>query len=256
MGADRDSSPPRRAGRRLRFHGGPLRALRLFALLLAVAATAVTLGCSQEAEAPAVDPQEVFAAAVPAMKEVSSFAFTYDVVAPESSEPPTGTTISRIVGAVTIEGQMKATIDLLNRGIPLQIEFMADGDTHYIKDPASQEWQAIPAAMSPVGRLNLSAGTIQVLEKIADPSYEGTEEMDGVEVHHLRGVVEAAEVAAIAGAATSEEPFPADVWIGVDDHLVRRIELAGAATASEDPETLRIIALTGFNEPVTIEPPQ
>lgn len=164
--------------------------------------------------------------------------------------------ITRITGAVTIEGKMKATIDLLNRGIPLQIEFIADGDTHYVKDPTSQKWQAIPAAMSPVGKLNLSAGTIQILEKLGDPTYVGTEDLDGVEVYQLRGTVEAADVASIAGAATSDEPFVTDVWIGVEDHLVRRIEVNGAAMASEDPETQRVIALTGFNEPVTIEPPK
>jgi hypothetical protein len=211
--------------------------------------------CSDQPES-AVDPTEVFVSAVAAMQEVPSFTFTYDVVAPDGSEPVKGTVITRITGAVTIEGKMKATIDLLNQGIPLQIEFIADGDTHYIKDPTSQKWQAIPANLSPVGRLDLSAGTIQILEQIGDPQHVGTEDIDGVQVYHMSGAVAAADVAGIAGAATTDEPFVGDIWIGADDHLVRRIELEGAATDSEDPETLRVIELTGFGEPVTIEAPQ
>ena len=114
----------------------------------------------------------------------------------------------------------------------------------------------MPAAFSPVGKLNLSTGAIQILERIAEPTYVGTEDIGGVRTHHIQGEVAASEVAAIAGSTTTDEPFTGDVWIGVDDGLVRRIVVLGAATASEPEGTLRTIDLSAFDEPLDIEPPQ
>ena len=78
---DRRSTGPRY---RRPVHPAPSSTGVRLALALALALTLMlpALGCSKEEESPAVDPQEVFAAAVPAMKDTSSFSFTYDVNAP------------------------------------------------------------------------------------------------------------------------------------------------------------------------------
>jgi hypothetical protein len=110
--------------------------------------------------------------------------------------------------------------------------------------------------MSPVGTLNLSSGAIAILQKISNLQYVGTEDVAGTKSYHLRGSVAPAEVAAIAGASSAKEPYAGDIWIGVDDHLVRRIKVVGAAAASEDPKTVRVIDLSAFNEPVSIEAPK
>ena len=74
-----------------------------------------------------------------------------------------------------------------------------------------------PAADSPVGTLNLSAGTIRILDHITDTSYEGTESKGGTETYHISGMVAAEEVKAIAGPSTPPSRFPTDIWVGVDD---------------------------------------
>jgi hypothetical protein len=212
-------------------------------------------GCSSD-DTEMVDPTQTLADSAEAMKGLQSFHFVYEVTKPDDAPRPEGLEIVRIVGDVVADGNMQATIDLTQSGVPLQIEFVAAGDTHYVQNPTNQEWQSMPAAFSPVGKLNLSTGAIQILERIQDPAYVGTEDIGGTRTHHIQGEVAAAEVATIAGSTTTDEPFTGDVWIGVDDGLVRRIVVLGAATSSEPEGTLRTIDLSAFDEPLEIVPPQ
>lgn len=216
----------------------------------------VGAGCSSGGETT-VDPTAVFAESVTAMKALQSFHFVYDVENPSDAPQATGTAIVRIVGdVVTADGNMQASIDLTQNGVPLKVEFVAAGPTHYVQDPTSQKWQGVPAAFSPVGSLNLSAGTIQVLERITGLEYVGEEDAGGAPAYRIKGQVAAADVAAIAGSTSTETPFEGEVWIGVSDHLVKRINLLGAATANETAGTVRNIELSDFDKPVEIVPPQ
>ncbi|MHB0979017.1 MAG: LppX_LprAFG lipoprotein [Thermoleophilia bacterium] len=242
------------ASRTFRHRAGLARWLAA-AAMAALAPVAFLLGGCAGGD-KSVDPVTVFADSAVAMKALQSFHFTYQVTKPADAPPATGLEIARIVGDVTTEGNMQATIDVLQNGIPLTVAFVAVGPTHYVQDPNTQKWQSMPAAFSPVGSLNLNTGTIQVLERIANPSYVGKEDVSGSPAYHLQGEVAAADVAAIAGSTTTDKPFAGDVWVGVDDHLVRRIVITGAATANEVEGTTRTIDLSDFDKPVDIVPPQ
>jgi hypothetical protein len=231
------------------------RALFTTAVLFLACLLAGLAGCGGGAEQPTVDAKAVLTAAVGPMKALKTFHFTYDVVKPKNAKPVEGTEIVRIVGDVTMDGRMNATIDLLQRSVPLQLAFIADGATHYVQDPTSQKWQSIAAEYSPVGKVNLNAGAIQILEQITQPTYDGVEKVDGVECYRIKGSVAASAVASIAGVVTTSQDFAAKLWVGTEDSLVRRIELVGAASADEDVKTLRVIVLSKFDEPVTISPP-
>ena len=217
---------------------------------------AVLAGCASTEPQSAVDAKAVLEAAVAPMKALQSFHFTYDVVKPKNAKPIDGTEIVRIVGDVTMDGRMNATIDLLQRSVPLQLAFIADGATHYLQDPTSQKWQSIAAEYSPVGKVNLNAGAIQILEQITQPTYDGVEKVDGVECYRIMGSVTASAVASIAGVVTTSQNFATTLWVGTEDSLVRRIELVGAASPDEDVKTVRVIVPSKFDEPVTISPPK
>ena len=245
-------------GARSRLRGG-LKFPAAFAVPTTVLVLAGLLagfvGCGG-AEQPTVDAKAILVAAVSPMKALKTFHFTYDVVKPKNAKPIEGTEIVRIVGDVTMDGRMNATIDLLQRNVPLQLAFIADGATHYLQDPTSQKWQSIAAEFSPVGKVNLNAGAIQILEQITQPTYDRDEKVDGVECYRIKGSVAASAVASIAGVVTTSQDFAAKLWVGTEDSLVRRIELVGAASPDEDVKTVRVIVLSKFDEPVTISPPK
>lgn len=203
-----------------------------------------------------VDTQKVLAASSVKMKQIKGFHFVYEVHKPASAEPGAGLEIARIIGDVNSEGNMQATIDVTQGGIPLQLKFVALGDTHYILDPLSQKWQSIAAKDSLAGSLNLSAGTIEILDRITDTSYEGQEGKGGAATYHISGKTTAQDVKAIAGAVSSTGTFSTDLWIGVDDSLVYEVDIAGALTTNEDPKIWRSIVLSNLDTFVDIKAPQ
>jgi hypothetical protein len=44
--------------------------------------------------------------------------------------------------------------------------------------------------------------------------------------------------------------------IGEDDHLLRRIEVSGPVAEGEPAAAQRVVEISRFDEPVTIEPPK
>jgi len=227
--------------------------LALVSVLLAALLTGVA-ACSGGGDN--VDPDAVLEQASANMKDIAGFHFVYEVHQPASAEPSSGLYIARITGDVNSEGSMQSTVDATYGGIPVSIGLVAVDDTYYFQDPLSKEWRTLAAADSPVGELNLQAGTIQILERIADTSYEGTESKGGTETYHITGMVAAEEVKAIAGAVESTDSFPTDIWVGTEDYLVYEVDIKGAATPNEDPEIWRSIVLSDLDEFVDIQPPQ
>lgn len=228
----------------------PLGAL----LLLVVLVPAIlSWGCSGKEQGG--DPKQILDKAVTAMQGLKGFHVVYDVQRPENAKPLVGLDVVGITGDVAAQGDMEATIDLLQGGVPLQLKFVASGPLHYLLNPTTSQWQAVPAATSPVGQLNLNAGTITVLQRVKDPTYVGQEELGGTRTDHLKGTISGQDVAKIVAALSAEGTFAGDIWIGADDHLVRRIRIEGAVVNGEDPKTVRTVDLSKFNEPVSIKPP-
>ena len=225
--------------------------LLAFASLSGVIALA---GCGGGGGGP-VDAKAVLAKTSANMKRIVGFHFVYKVNAPQKATPSSGLDIKGIQGDVNAQGSMTATIDVTESGIALQLKFVAIGDTQYIQNPLSGAWQSVGVDQSPVGKLNLNAGTIQILDKIVDPTYVADESIGGTATHHIKGTVSAAEVAAVVGAVSVTGTFPTDIWVGVKDNYVYQVQIAGAATSTDDPKTVRVITLSNLNKPVTVKAP-
>ena len=222
----------------------------LSALLLGLA-TVILPACGGSSEN--VDPQAVLKASSAAMKQIQGFHFVYEVHTPSNAKPGSGLEISRITGDVNAEGDMQATIDVTQGGIPLTLDFVQVGETQYLK--ILGKWQTIPVESSPVGKLSLSAGTIQILDRIADATYEGQDSKGGVDCYHISGSVAAAEVEAIAGAVDTTDTFPTDLWIGIEDSFVYEVDVHGPATPTEPEGIWRSIVLSNLDVYVDIQPP-
>jgi hypothetical protein len=190
------------------------------------------------------------------MKQIVGFHFVYVVHKPESSPQHEGAEILKIEGDINADGNMRATVQLLGGGVLINVDFIAVGDTHYILYPLTTKWQAIPAAESPVGTVNLSSGTIRILDRIYNTDYMGVDKKGGVKAHRIHGTVDAAEVEAIAGSTNTDQPFPTDIWVGTEDSLLYEVDIFGAATPNETEGYWRSIVLSNLDEAVEIKAPQ
>ncbi len=210
------------------------------------------MGCGQQAVN--VDPSQVLAAASAQMKQLAGLHFVYEVHQPEGVDKQNG--IVSITGDVGPNGDMQATVKIYASGFLVNADFIAVGDTHYIRYPLSLSWTAVSATESPVGTLNLATGTIQVLDRITDTEYVGVENRAGAKCYHITGTVAAAEVRAIAGSTDTTSPFPTDVWVGVEDDRVYEVDIKGSAQPSEPAGVWRVILLTAMDTAPDIKVPQ
>jgi hypothetical protein len=226
---------------------------RPLAVVTALIVSLVALGlfgCGSASEP--VDPQAVLDASSAKMQQIKGFHFVYEVHKPANSTPSAGLDIARITGDVNSDGNMQAAIDVTQGGIPLTLNFVQVGDTQYLQ---LGTWQTIPMEQSPVGKLSLGAGTVQILQRITDAKYVGTDTKGGVKCYHISGNVAAAEVKAIAGAVDTTDTFPTDIWIGISDSYVYEVDIHGAATPDEPKDTWRSIVLSNLDVYVDIKAP-
>ena len=201
-----------------------------------LAAVAHDAGLQQEAES--VDPKTTFAASITAMKALTSLHVTYEVKKPANAKPVQGLDIVGLTGDLTADGKMQATIDVQQNGIPLQIDFIAVPPTQYLKDPVSGKWQSIPASLSPVGELNVSAGVAQILDRVTERRVRGHRGSATASRRTASAAcVKGADVAGIVRAVDPTASFTVDLWIGVDDHYVHSVEMVGRR--HEQPRTRR-----------------
>lgn len=141
-------------------------------------------------------------------------------------------------------------------GVPVTTEIVAIGEKVWLQSPLSASWQAIDVETTPVALLDPSSGVLGVMKSISGARDEGSEEVDGLKLRKVSGVAAAAEVAPLVAVSPSQRQVPVVLWIGEDDHLLRRIELSGPVARGEPADAKRVVDLSRFDEPVSIEAPE
>ena len=203
--------------------------------------------------------QEVLAASVAAMAAQGSLHFELDARI-KSPTAAFGTEIPlSFVGDFQapdrVRGRLAASLGFFS----LELEAITIGDTFYFTDPQTGQWETRPGAASalpnPAAFIMSSAGAVEAAVLV------GRESLEGTPVYHLQGIL---PLDAFGG---PEGRVQADIWIGVEDSLVRQISAAGEAPLDDLSAALGTTGLSGtanvavtirfsdYGEPVVIEAP-
>ncbi len=223
------------------------------------------------------DATALLVRAAAAMAGLESFHFAL-------STPQGATTILDAFELVRLEGdvrrpdRVRATIDATAAGFDVSIEAIGVGDRLWVTDPiAGGEFIEVPldatagdggptlAQLVNPDRLWLAA-----LAAVTDPVVAGENTIDGEPVTRVDGTVDLSRIladeavadGALADAPTATaglvepllDPLPVSLWLAESGHL-RRLEVEGPLLAGEEPNVVRRLDFTRFDEPVTIEPP-
>lgn len=218
------------------------------ALVLALAAA----GCGGGGGQPSAE--QLVEESVEATEAVESFHFTLDVqnVAPSG----TGLHLTSAEGDVAVPDSARAEISGTFAGAPITTQVVAIGDDVWLKNPLTGAWQSIDVSTTPLALLDPSKGVLAVMRGIADPVDEGVEDVDGVSLQRISGTAAAADVAPLVAVTASAGEVPVTLWLGADDRVLRRIEVAGPVAEGEPDGAVRVVELSRFDEPVRIEPPE
>jgi len=151
------------------------------------------------------------------------------------------------------------------------IEIVKIGDTVYAKDPENQQWMMAADVESyqefaGSGIDDFATNSMELINAFAGTSLLSDEQINGVLCYHVKGTVDATK---LEDSSPEFEPMgmetlSAELWIGKDDFLVRRMVLeAEADMLSSDTEMPMpgggfsfTYEFSNYNEPIIIEVPQ
>ena len=152
-------------------------------------------------------------------------------------------------------GKSKVVIESGAR-TPTVMEVIAIGGYSYIRmsgdpflgDPNAGKWVRGEAVVWP------DESMPGLLPSFGVDAAVGTERIDGVETRRLRGNSHTDDLGLSLPSFALEIPVEVNVWIGVDDGLMRRITATSEPGADVSVETA--IVFSDFNVPVVVEAPK
>ncbi|MDP6510789.1 MAG: LppX_LprAFG lipoprotein [Dehalococcoidia bacterium] len=167
-----------------------------------------------------------------------------------------GLEMLRAEGDVVRPDRLRATIDGLALGMPVQVDVVLIGDTVYITNPLPPgNWQSFSSGMSPVGFFDPQTGVAALLGDVADLTPLGESEMEGKTAYHISGRVPAAALEAITGSSVPGAEVEVELWVGKQDFHLLQAKLTGKITTAESAGMVRWLRFSHFNQASPIEPP-
>jgi hypothetical protein len=227
-------------------------ASRLGAVLLALVALLVAVGCGSDEEgAPAT---ELVRQSAESTGDVQSFHFALDVQNVETGG--SGLQLTGAEGDVAVPDRASADVTGTFSGVPISTQVIAVGDDVWLK--LFGKWQKVDVSTTPAVLLSPSKGVLAAMSGVTEAVDEGTEDLDGTTVVRVSGTAPAGDVAPLVAVSPSDPDLqvPVTLWIGEDDTILRRIEVRGPVAGGEPDDAVRTVDLSRFDEPVTVEPPE
>lgn len=225
-----------------------LGSLLLLALTLAAA-------CGDDGEATdfeEIDPVALLLAAADRTEQVTSFHF---VLEHENggTEIVRGILMQRAEGDVIGSDRLRAEIEASAGPLNLKVSVVILEDEAWITNPLTNRWEREEISIEQI--FDPASGVTALMRGVSAPRLVGTESIDGVPSYRVEANVDSGAVQ-IFGAAPAGRTLQAVVWIGVDDPLVRRIEVRGALRAGEPDDLVRRVTLSRFDDEFEIVAPR
>jgi len=230
----------------------------LLAVLLAGLALAVACGGGGEkaAPTPANLPQadEILPKVVERVGTLKSFHFRLEHETGLSSMPM-NLKLKTAEGDVQVPDRMEAKLEADAGGALMRVEVIGIGDQGWMTNPFSHQWQSLPEGTTISAIFDPAAGIQAVAGSLQEVRVAGVEKVGGDNTYLLEGQIDSGVLKAAAPIAEPGLTVNVKVWVGVDDYTIRQVRLEGPFAPGEPDNIVRILSLSKFDEPVSIEPP-
>lgn len=238
-----------------------MRALPLgrTAILVSIlgAAFALLVACSGDEDGAGdiadVDAQDVLDRSADRMEQLESFHFEV--------EHENGAT--QIIGGIAmehaegdVEGReaMQLEVEASFAGANIKTGIIVLPEGAYLQNPLTGRWQQQDAI--DISRLfDPRTGVTGLMREATNVEVVDREAIDGVDSYVLEGTVDSGSLTSFVGTAEAGTPVTGRLWVGVEDLLVRRIEVVGPIAPEDGDDIVRRITLSAFDEPVNISVP-
>lgn len=163
--------------------------------------------------------------------------------------------MTRAEGDVARPDRLRADVEAEAAGQKLRLSVIGVDERTWITNPFNpSQWQ--PLEGTDVRDVLDLAAVPEVMRAVQDVEAAGTERVNGTECYRVRAQVDSGALAAVVPRAASPgQTVTVELWVGRDDALVRRLVVRGPLNPDEDERIERRLDLSGFDQPVTIQPP-
>ncbi len=236
--------------------------MRLFRYLIIVAtvvavtflANFVLSSCAAEQARQRMMPQQIVDNASDKTQALKYVYFRLETTGGKMSVSP-GVDLYNVEGDVASPGRIHITTKADFSGSVVDIDLISIGGKQYMRNSLTRQWDVLPVPFAPSNLFAPDTGAASIVRSARNLSKLDDESVDGAPSYHLKGTADSAAVASLIGGTPSGSPVQVEAWIGTGDFVVRQIRLEGAMLKDDSPKTVRLLKLSKFNEPVTIEPP-
>jgi hypothetical protein len=235
-----------------------MRSLRSTGSLLAraVLAVLVLVACGgSDTEDVAFDPGPVVERAATRLEQAASFRFVLEHER-GATKIIQGMQMTRAEGVVIRPARLQADLDAETSGQKLELRMVGIDRRTWLSNPFDRSrWQELPG-IDARDVLNLEQ-VPAVMRAMTGLEPAGAERIDGTRCYRVRGTLDSSTLALmVPEVAEPGHTVRVELWAGADDDVTRRIVVRGALNDDEPTDIERMLELSGFDEPATVEPPE
>ena len=171
-----------------------------------------------------------------------------------------GLVIDEVEGDVANPDKLFMTFSGSLGGLTIKASLITLGDSGYITNPLTGEWEAGPTGVSSLGFFDPSRGiaamTSQVLHPVpAEKSLVVNSPRGTLETYKIAGRLPVEALAPLVGETLEGVTVEVELTIDAQSLYLLEARFEGPVTPTDAEDVVRVISLGAFNEAVTIEPP-
>ena len=140
------------------------------------------------------------------------------------------------------------------RGYAIKASVITIGDSSYMTNPLTGRWEAVPSEVSPMNFFSPAQGIASMLSRVDNIELLG-EGSSGGETYRLGGTVLAEVLAPLLGETLPNTIVQVELTIDAGAMHLRDAKFTGKVTPTDTGGEVRVITISRFGEPVTIEAP-
>jgi hypothetical protein len=223
-----------------------------------LAAITLALGlvaCSSSATSPGQDGTALLRLAAEKSQSAQAFHFKLDFTGAFTADNPPVTSAE---GDIRRPDDVSAVGLVRSGSVLLEIRLISVGGRLFLKS-ATGGWQQVPPAFagsvfSPSALFASETGLFAILPKGTQARQTGDESVGADATHRVEARFTTDQIAAFLPGVQRGQTLQAKLWIGHNDHRLRRAVLSGRMYDAQK-DTVATVELGAFDKPVRIEPP-
>ena len=225
-----------------------------FLVLTAIAAVVIGAGACSSSGAPLtptptpIDPEALLLASGRLMKGLETFHFRLSHESGATALLP-NLLVDEVEGDVMKPNRISVRFTGTLGSLAFRADLITVGDASYMTNPLTGQWGPAPGEVSPLGFFSEIDSMMAQVDQVRLVSSDGR-------VHRLSGRIPAEALAPLVGETVKEASVAVEFEIDAGSSHLVKATFEGRVTPAESDGTVRVITLSRFGEPVTIEPPQ